>query len=148
MKSQVTIEENRLRIKRVFEAPRPRVFKAFTKAEILRQWWGCKQTTHVDSTVDFRVGGSFSHVMHVTGVGELTYAGKYEEIIEPEFIAWQADFSGGTSRVTLEFIDRGKQTELILTQTGFPQPEFGKFVSEGYSDAFNKLGELLEAQTV
>ena len=50
--------------------------------------------------------------------------------------------------MTIEFIDHGKQTEIILTQTGFPQPEFGKFVSEGYSDAFDKLGQLLDAQTV
>lgn len=78
----------------------------------------------------------------------LTLPDIYEQIVEPEFIARQADFSGGISRVTIEFIEREKQTEIILTQTGVPQPEFGKFVSEGYTDAFAKLGQLLDAQTV
>jgi uncharacterized protein YndB with AHSA1/START domain len=144
MKSEVNIGDNRLQMTRIFDAPRERVFAAWKESQLTSQWWGCKDTTHVDSVIDFRPGGTFTHKMQITTAGEMTYTGRFNEIIEPEKISWSAQFGPLTSRVTVEFIALGNQTKLILTQEGFPSKDLCPIVSEGFTAAFNKLEKLLE----
>ena len=60
MKSEVKITGNRLQITRIFDAPRERVFAAWTERDLLQQWSGCKEATKVEIEMDFRVGGSFT----------------------------------------------------------------------------------------
>ena len=146
MKSQIKIGDNRLEMIRVFNASRERVFEAWKQADQVQQWWGCEGTTRVESQIDFRKGGSFTHKMYVTGCGEMSYTGIYDEIIEPEKIAWHVDFGGITGRVTVEFIAQGKQTKLTLTQEGFPGRDLCKIVSEGLTTAFDKLEQMLVGQ--
>jgi hypothetical protein len=49
--------------------------------------------------------------------------------------------------VNVEFREQGQQTRVVLTQEGFPDPTLGKIVSEGTSESFEKLAELLAGQT-
>ena len=78
--------------------------------------------------MDFRVGGSFTCVMQIAGTGEFTYKGVYDEIVEPEKIAYHADFGPTTTRVVVEFIDLpNAQTKLVLTQVGFPARVFARW---------------------
>jgi uncharacterized protein YndB with AHSA1/START domain len=86
MKSEVKISDNQVQITRVFDAPRERVFAAWKRPELLQRWSGCGDSTRVEVTMDFRVGGSFIQKLHISGKGEYTITGKYEEIIEPEKI--------------------------------------------------------------
>jgi uncharacterized protein YndB with AHSA1/START domain len=146
MNSDVKIGDNRLEMIRVFDAPRERVFDAWKRPEKVQQWWGCQGTSKVESIIDFRPGGSFTHKMVVEGAGEMVYSGVYDEIVEPEKIAWHSDFVGSMARVTVEFIAQGSQTKLILTQVGFPAPDLCKIVSEGLTAAMDKLERLLIGQ--
>jgi hypothetical protein len=45
--------------------------------------------------------------------------------------------------VTIEFFDEGEGTKLVLTQEGLPDPKLGQIVSQGMSESFEKLDELL-----
>ena len=45
-------------ISRVFDAPRERVWKAWTEAERLKQWWGPAGFTNPVCKVDARQGGA------------------------------------------------------------------------------------------
>ena len=146
MKSDVRITGNRLQIARVFDAPRERVFAAWTRPELLQQWSGCSDTTKVEFQIDFRVGGSFVQKMHISGVGEYTITGAYDEIVEPEKISYHVDLGPATTRVTVEFIAQGHQTKVVLTQEGFPDPNLCKTVSQGTVEALDKLDQLLMAQ--
>ena len=146
MKSEVKISENRLQMTRVFDAPRQLVFDAWKQADKVQQWWGCKETIKVECRMDFRVGGSFTHKMSLTGAGEFSYTGTYDEIIEPERIAYHADMGGTTTRVVVEFIAQGNQTKMVLTQEGFPTKNICEMVSRGTTEAFDKLDELLVRQ--
>ena len=146
MKSEVTIGDNRLTMTRVFDAPRHLVFAYWTQADKVQLWWGCKNTTKVECEMDFRVGGSFTHKMQLTGAGEFSYSGKYDEIIEPARIAYHAEMGGTTTRVTVEFIEQGEQTKMVLTQEGFPTQEICKMVSQGTQEAFDKLDRMLMRQ--
>jgi len=146
MKSEVKIEGNRLQVTRVFDAPRHLVFGAWKDPVLLRQWWGCKDTTKVECEMDFRVGGSLSYKMNITGAGEFSYTGQYDEIVEPEKIAYHWGFGAATMRVSVEFIEQGGRTKLILTQEGFPDQSMCQFVSQGTDEAFDKLDRLLVCQ--
>ena len=146
MKSDVKIGNNRLQITRVFDAPRQLVFSFWKDAGKVTQWWGCKETTKVECDMDFRVGGTFTYKMQITGAGEFSYQGQYDEIIEPEKIAYHGDFGGTTTRVLVEFIEQGEQTKLVLTQEGFPMQNICVMVSQGTTEALDKLDQMLVRQ--
>jgi uncharacterized protein YndB with AHSA1/START domain len=150
MKSEVKVGDNRLQITRIFQAPRHLVFAFWKQVDHLQQWWGCKDTTRVECTMDFRVGGSFTCVMQISGAGEFSYKGIYDEIIEPEKIAFHADFGPTTTRVIVEFSDllQGAQTKVVLTQEGFPSQSICEMVSKGTNESFDKLDTLLANQVL
>ena len=148
MKSEVKVGDNRLQITRIFNAPRSLVFAFWKDPERLQQWWGCKNTTKVDCSMDFRVGGSFTFVMQITGAGEFSYKGQYDEIIEPEKIAYHADMGGAITRVVVEFFDQGAQTKMVLNQVGFPAQNICQMVSQGTTESFDKLDSLVSTQAL
>jgi uncharacterized protein YndB with AHSA1/START domain len=112
----------------------------------MQRWSGCKETAKVEFTVDFRVGGSFVQKMEIEGAGKHTITGVYDEIIEPEKIAYHVNLGPATTRVVIEFIEQGRQTKLILTQEGFPDPTIVRIVSQGTMESLEKLDQLLLAQ--
>jgi uncharacterized protein YndB with AHSA1/START domain len=64
-------KKNALVITRVFDAPRELVFKAWTEAERLAQWWepkGCKITVN---KFDLRPGGIFRYSMNMPNGKEI-----------------------------------------------------------------------------
>jgi uncharacterized protein YndB with AHSA1/START domain len=146
MKSEMKVGDNRLQITRVFDAPRHLVFAFWKEVDRLQQWWGCKDTTKVECNMDFRVGGSFTCVMQIIGAGEFSYRGHYDEIVEPERIAYHADFGGTITRVVVEFIEEAAQTKMVLTQVGFPAQNICQMVSQGTMESLDKLDSLLASQ--
>lgn len=100
----------------------------------------------VESEMDFRVGGSFAHKMNVEGAGEMTYRGTFDEIIEPERIVYHAQFGPMTAKITVEFLEQGNQTKLILTEDWFPAPELCQIVSQGLNDWLDELERLLASE--
>ena len=143
MKSEVKMSGNRLQITRLFDAPRAVVFVYWTQTDKLQQWSGCKDATKVEIQADLRPGGSFTQKMQIAGAGEYTFTGRYEEIIEPERIVYTANMGPAMIRVTIEFFDEGEGTKVVVTQEGFPDPKLGQIVSQGMSESFEKLDELL-----
>ena len=104
MKTQVmTPNDLEIRLERVFDAPRERVFSVWTDPELIPQWWG-------DGTVveemDVRSGGSYRFR---TEHGVL--AGEFHEVVPPERIV--QTFMNHVQ--TLEFEDLGEQTKLTQT---------------------------------
>jgi uncharacterized protein YndB with AHSA1/START domain len=146
MKSEVKITGKRLQIICVFDAPRYLVFTYWKQADKLQQWSGCKDATKCEIEMDFRVGGSFTQKMHITGAGEFSFTGKYHEIVEPEKIAYHADLGPATVQVVVEFIEQGNQTKVVLTQEGFPDENLCKIVSQGTRESFDKLEGMLVGQ--
>jgi uncharacterized protein YndB with AHSA1/START domain len=146
MKSELKIDGTCMQITRVFDAPRERVFEAWKRPELLQHWSGCKETTKVEFTVDFRVGGSFTQTMDIEHVGKHTITGVYDEILEPEKIAYHVNLGPATTRVVIEFFAQGRQTKVVLTQEGFPDQTIVKIVSQGTLESLDKLDQLLLAQ--
>jgi uncharacterized protein YndB with AHSA1/START domain len=147
MKSEVEITPNRLQMTRVFAAPRPLVFSFWTSSEKMQQWSSCKQALRCEVAMDFRVGGSFTHTMEISGAGVFTVVGTYEQIVAPERIVYLADFKFAVTRVTWQFIDMGASTKVILSHEstdGNPIPDiFATNAQIGTEESFEFLDALL-----
>ena len=107
----------------------------------------CKDATKVEIQADVRPGGSFTQKIQIAGAGEYTFMGRYEEIVEEERIVYTANMGPATIRVKIEFFDEGKGTKVVVTQEGFPDPKLGQIVSQGMTESFQKLDELLAVRS-
>jgi uncharacterized protein YndB with AHSA1/START domain len=145
MTSEVEMGGNRLRITRVFEAPRRLVYAWWTQAEKVRQWSGCKECTRCEVEMDFRVGGGFTQKMQIAGAGEYTLRGTYEEIVEGERIVYRVNLGPASTRVIVEFTDEGSGTRVVLTHEGLPDEFLQKTIAQGTTESWEKLAELAAA---
>lgn len=79
-------------VTRSFDAPRERVFEAWSTAEHLVQWFAPMSGSVPHCTVDFRVGGRFHLCMRFPGQ-DIWVLGEYREIAAPERIVYMDRFA-------------------------------------------------------
>jgi uncharacterized protein YndB with AHSA1/START domain len=85
---------------RVLDAPRQRVWRAFTEADQLAHWWGPKGfKLHVEK-LDLRPGGIFLYRMRSTGGQEMWGRFVYREIAAPERLVFVVSFSDAQGGIT------------------------------------------------
>ena len=148
MKSDIQISSDGIRMVRVFDAPRPKVFQWWSQADKLRQWSGCKGARNCEVEMDFRVGGTFTQKMEIEGAGTFSFSGRYLDIVEPELIAYTAQLGPVETRVRVEFIEQGQATKVVLTHKGLTGEFLCKTVSHGTSESFDKLDAVLAGHAV
>jgi uncharacterized protein YndB with AHSA1/START domain len=159
-------EKNKLVITRVFDAPRELVFKAWSEAGRLAQWWGPKGCNIEVISLEFRPGGVFHYCMSMPDGGEMWGKFIYHEIVEPETIVFVSSFSDREGKITrapfspswpLEVLNNltlnEKDGKTTLTLSGGPinatQEEtktFASFVGsmqQGFGGTFDQLAEYL-----
>jgi uncharacterized protein YndB with AHSA1/START domain len=137
-------------ITRIFEAPRERVFSAWTDPDEIAAWFGPEQmdTPRERIHVDLRVGGRYELTMvQRQGGREMTIGYEIVELVEPELIVLRSDpmpeagMHEGTV-VRVELHDHGSKTRMTLTDGPLP-PESRDHAAAGWSAAFEKLGSLV-----
>jgi uncharacterized protein YndB with AHSA1/START domain len=115
---QVTTPSDReIVLTRVFNAPRRMVFEAFSKPELLRQWFGPHGWSLSVCEVDLRVGGGFRFVMKGPQGEEMGMRGSYKEIAPPERSIHMESFDDfpGESQVTTVFVEKDGKTTMTAT---------------------------------
>ena len=133
-----------LRVTRVVRASPARVFAAWTEAAHLRRW-SCPEGVDVsDAEVDLRVGGAYRILMRGPEGERYTAFGTYREIQPPRRLVYTWDWEErehavGATLVTVEFVDRGAVTEVILTHEAFPSEEAAAGHEEGWTSCLNRL---------
>ena len=128
-----------LRMSRIMPAPREEVFAAWLNAEGMRTWMCPGDIKETDVEIDPRVGGTFHIVMHgVEDTYEMT--GEYVEITPPSRIVftWISHVVQG-SLVTLEFSEKGGETELALTHERLGSAEIAAQHESGWGSILDKL---------
>jgi uncharacterized protein YndB with AHSA1/START domain len=93
-------------IERTFDAPRDLVFRAWSEAEQLAQWWGPKGFGLRIVKLDFRPGGIFHHCSTTPNSGpgggaEIFGIFLYREIVPPERIEFLTAFADKDANVAL-----------------------------------------------
>lgn len=111
--------DREIRVARVIDAPRERVFDAFTDAKHIGAWWGPNGFTTTTSEMDVRPGGTWRYVMHGPDGTNYPNLVRYTEVRRPERIAYDhtdgADPPEIAFQTVVEFEDRGGKTEVTLT---------------------------------
>ena len=106
--------EFELSISRLIDAPRSRIFRAWTEPQLLVQWWGPHGMTTPECEIDLRVGGLFRTLMRAPDGKEYPTQGVYLEIVAPQRIVFTDAFKPGwipsgkpfmSAEVTLEEVD-------------------------------------------
>ena len=73
---------------RTFDAPRERVWKAFTDPEIVPRWWGPHGTTTKVVEMDVRPGGKWRYVSSAADRDDVVFYGEYLSVTPPEGFEW------------------------------------------------------------
>ena len=134
-----------LEIRRVIPAPRIRVFDAWTQAKDLDRWSAPTPMTP-RCEVDLRVGGSYRIVMRGPDGVDRRVAGVYRVIDRPSKLAytWKWEESPmPNSLVTIEFLDRGKSTEVVLRHEGLVDSESRARHEHGWTGCLDNLVALM-----
>ena len=79
---------------REFDAPRGRVFDAWTKPELIERWFGRMEGWTTTAEVDLRPGGIYRVKLRDGGGREVVLRGEYREIVRPERIVSAEAFEG------------------------------------------------------
>jgi uncharacterized protein YndB with AHSA1/START domain len=133
---------------RTFNAPRERVFRAWTEAGELNRWFKPDPEAKVTASVDLRVGGAYRIDM-VQGDRNYGAFGTYREIRPPERLVftWTALNCGDTTAedtlVTVEFFDADGKTQVTLTHQHFPTSEVRDRHNSGWNACFERLKTIL-----
>jgi uncharacterized protein YndB with AHSA1/START domain len=133
----------------VVDAPRADVFRAWTDPDELAQWWGPGAFTTPRAKVDLRVGGRYELVMQPPGdAPPLLLAGEYRELDPPARLVYTWRWEAGVpdlreSLVTVEFRDRGPQTEVLLVHDRFAGPGPMEPYTTGWESGLAKLRAYL-----
>jgi uncharacterized protein YndB with AHSA1/START domain len=152
------MENIKLQLTRVFDAPRELVFKAWTDVNQFNQWFGaaaCNGSSLESTKVDARVGGKYRLQVRSADGEYFTSVGVYREVKPPERLVftWQFEKDGSGQEfgeveppemlVTVEFKARGKQTELTLTHEKFASVESRDRHNDGWTRCLNELGKFV-----
>ena len=100
--TRIDREASQLIIERVFSAPRPLVFSAFSKAEHLVNWWGPKGWTLPVCNIDFREDGVWHYCMKGPNAEESWGKAVYHDIHAPEYFTYTDYFSDSEGNVSDE----------------------------------------------
>ncbi|MCK5622865.1 MAG: SRPBCC domain-containing protein [Alphaproteobacteria bacterium] len=135
-----------VRISKIMPARREDVFNAWLDAEGMRTWMCPGDIKETEIEIDARVGGRFRLVMH-GGENDYEMTGEYVEIDPPSRIAftWISHTAVAGSLVTLEFHDRGEETELVLTHERLPSADIAAQHEAGWGSILEKLAGRLAA---
>jgi uncharacterized protein YndB with AHSA1/START domain len=91
-------------ITRTFDAPRELVFKAFTDADAVRQWWGLANSETVVAQLEARPGGRWRFVERDSQGNEDGFHGVFHDLQAPERIVYTFEYEGMPGHVLLETI--------------------------------------------
>jgi len=131
-------------VRRFMPVPRERVFAAWLDPSGMAQWMRPSRMTDTTVEVDPRVGGRFRIVM-AQGRERFEHTGEYLVIEPPARLSftWISDATDHRPTVvTIEFLERGGDTELVLTHRRLPPSQLGSHRS-GWTDIFGELEKVL-----
>jgi uncharacterized protein YndB with AHSA1/START domain len=151
----------RFQIRRLFAAPKEKVYRAWIEREALEQWMCRDVPTHRVKYLELEVKTGGGYVMEVTdtATGEKYIGhGIYREVTPPDKLvftwAWKRREPDGRevslhpeTQVTVEFYERGRSTEVVLTHEFFETEKTARSTEKGWEGCFDALAHFVEGAT-
>ena len=143
-----------VRVSRTFKASRHRVFRAWTDPELLMRWFIEPDGEMQVKELDLRTGGRY--LLEGRDRGKAwRIEGRYVEVTPPSKLvytwSWDNDKSlgdpvGRDTLVTVEFRERGAETELVVTHERLATERARAEHDSGWIGCLDRLGSLVEKE--
>ena len=146
-KARVTTPgEREIRIERIFNASRERVWRAFTDPSLVAQWWG-RGNRLVIERMEVERGGHWRFVEH-SDHGVHGFEGRYREVTPPSHMAMTFEWDGmpgyvAIDTVTLEDLGDGR-TKVVSTSLFHTAEERDGMLKSGMETGLNQSYEALD----
>jgi len=130
---------------RVIDAPRPRVFRAFSDPSRLAHWWGPAGFTNTFEAFDLRPGGLWRFVMHGPDGTNHPNESVFVDVVEPEYVIFD-HVSGHHFRMTITFTADGEKTLVGWRQvfdTAEERERIAAFVIPANEQNLDRLAEVV-----
>ena len=131
-------------LRRTFTATRQRVFHAWVSPVALEHWFRPRGKSMTVKSLDARVGGSFRFELE----NGSSIVGTYLHVVPPEKLVftWSGEATQGRETVvTLDFLDQGAVTEVVLTHEGLSTEDLRTLVGGGWPSLLDALASVLSS---
>jgi uncharacterized protein YndB with AHSA1/START domain len=134
---------------RTFKAPIALVWRMWTEAEHLVQWWGPTGFSVTMHEMDVRTGGNWEFVMHGPDGRDYRNTSTYLEVIPHQRIVYRHAAPAFTS--TVSFTDRGQETIVEMNMLFDTRETHDLIVKnhnavEGQQQTLDRLEQYLASQ--
>jgi uncharacterized protein YndB with AHSA1/START domain len=141
--------EREIRVERIFNAPRERVWRAFTEPELVAKWWGRGNRLVIERD-EVERGGHWRYVEHAGGE-EHGFEGRYREVTPPERIVRTFEWDGmpgyvAVDTVVLEDLGDGRRRVVNVSLFHTKEERDGMLASGmegGLNESYAALDRLL-----
>ena len=137
-----------LQIRKRVAAPRADVFRHWTSPAGMRGWLVPRERADARCEMDVRVGGQYRIDIVRDGVLE-PHTGEYQRVEPPrlvEFTWISAATKYQASLVTVELLERGSETEVVLTHSRLPDQPTVEVYRAGWTALMDRFWEKNFAQ--
>jgi len=143
----VTMPSDReIRVERVFDAPRDRVWQAFTDPKLIAQWWG-RGNKLVIERLEVERGGHWRFVEH-SADGVHGFEGRFREVTPPTRLVQTFEWDGMPGYVVVEIVtfeEAGKgRTKVVNTSLFHTTEERDGMLSSGMETGLNESYAALD----
>jgi uncharacterized protein YndB with AHSA1/START domain len=138
-------------IEREFDAPRQKVWEAWTNPDLLKQWLGPRKYEMIIDKYDFKPGGSYRYI-HKGTEGEFAFHGVFHGIYGQEKMIQTFEFEGlpEPGHVSLDTLtmkeENGKTKVTTISVFQTPEDRDGMVRSgmeKGLTEGYERLDEVL-----
>jgi uncharacterized protein YndB with AHSA1/START domain len=141
-----TPSDREVRIERIFDAPRDRVWRALTDPTLVAQWWG-RGNKLVIERMELERGGHWRFVEH-SAHGVHGFEGRYSEVQPPERVVQTFEWDGMPGHVALETVtleDLGNgRTRLVTVSLFHTTADRDGMLSSGMEGGLNQSYAALD----
>jgi uncharacterized protein YndB with AHSA1/START domain len=138
-----TIDASGFVLRRTYRASPERLFRAFTDPGEMCRWYAPVAGWEVShAEVDPRLGGGYHLEFGPPGSDQIIEKGTFREFDPPNRLVFEVALSGGideATRVTVEFVDHGEETEVVVSETGYSSGEITRRHAGGWSTMLDQL---------
>ncbi|MEU3459556.1 SRPBCC family protein [Streptomyces sp. NPDC006733] len=139
-----------IEVVREFEAPRERVFRAWTDPDLVPQWLGPRGMTMKLFEFDATTGGSYRYI-HADDHGEYGFRGVFHSVVPDELVIQTFEYDGAPHQVSLEtmtFEDQGDGRTRVHSRSVYPTVEsrdamVAAGMEHGLRESMERLDEVL-----
>jgi len=145
-----TPADREIRAERIFDAPRDRVWRAYTEPDLIAQWWG-RGNKLVIERLEVERGGHWRFVEHTEDGGAHGFEGRYREVTPQERLVYTFEWDGMPGHVAVDtatFEDLGDGRTKVVTTAIFHTAEerdgmLNSGMERGLGESYVALDKLL-----